>query len=246
MKQEKTDPKKLAALLKKLQPASEHDLPTGLEPTTQLVLSFLNWETTRKNADAAFEKLMAQLVDINELRVTLEPELAAIIGEDYPLALHRLVRLRETLHAIYRREHDIQMASIADKGKKEQRAYLDSLPAAPSYVTSGVMLLAFGGHAMPVDTKMASLLAREGIVEAGASPQEVEAFLLKHVRADEAVEAYRKLQAWADESRVQPDASGPAPNVPTHRSAVLAASNGGPSKASKKTTRKTTRRAKKK
>lgn len=207
MSKDNTNPKALASLLKKLK---GKEPPPQRTPTEQLVVAFLNWETTRRQAEQAFDRLMQQMVDINELRVSLEPEVLEVLGEEYPLALQRVTRMREALNEVYRREHDVNMTSVASKGKKEQRAYLESLPGIPPYVVSQVYLLSFGGHAVPVDQKLVALLAREEIVEAGMDAEEVEAFLVRNTKADEAVETHLKLQAWADESRLTPQLTGPA------------------------------------
>lgn len=229
------NPKKLASLLKKLKTKNDPKEHVAADPVTQLVLSFLNWETTRRQAEQAFDRLMAAMVDINELRISFEPEIIEIIGEDYPLAAQRVMRMREALNEIYVREHDVKMTSIQSKGKKEQRAYLESLPAVPPYVSSQITLLSFGGHAIPVDTKLVGMLAREDIIEAGMAPDEVEAFLLRNIRAEDALEAHFKLQAWADESRLSPDTSGPTPTLPRGRAAA-------DPKAAKKTTKKVAKR----
>lgn len=243
------NPKKLASLLKKLKPKVDPQEHVPADPVSQLVISFLNWETSRRQAEQAFDRLMAQMVDINELRISFEPEIVQIIGTDYPLATQRVMRMREALNEIYIREHDVKMHSVASKGKKEQRAYLDTLPATPPYVVSQVMLLSFGGHALPVDTKLVGLLAREGIVETGTPPQDVETFLLRNIRAEDALEAHFKLQGWADDSRLSPDVSGPEPSVPETRqpnAARTATKKKKTKKTAKKTTKRPTRLAKKK
>lgn len=231
-----TNPKALAALLKKLKPR-EGDAPERT-PIEQMVLSFLHWETSRRQAEQAYERIMQQMVDVNDLRVSLEHEVLAVLGEDYPLALQRVSRMRESLNEVYKREHDINMTSIANKGKKEQRAYLDSLPGIPCYVAAQVMLLSFGGAAVPVDHKLVALLAREEIVEEGMDTDDVESFILKNIKADEALEVHQKLQAWADESRLTPQLTGPTPTG----SPVHAAPDKPARKPTKKTAKKTTRR----
>lgn len=237
MSKDNTNPKALASLLKKLK---AKEPPPPRSPVEQLVVSFLNWETSRRQAEQAWERLMQQLVDINDLRVSLDSELIAIIGEDYPLATQRVIRMREALNEVYRREHDVNMNSIAGKGKKEQRAYLETLPGAPPYVVSQVFLLAFGGHGIPVDRKLVALLAREEVVEAEMSPEDTEAFLLKNIKADEALEAHLKLQGWADESRLTPTIPGPTPGK------LGEPADASKPKPARKVTKKTTKLSKKK
>lgn len=236
MSKDTTDPKALASLLKKLK---AKDAPSPRTPIEQLVLSFLNWETSRRQAEQAFDRLMQQMVDINDVRVSLDSELIRVIGEDYPLVMQRVIRMREALNEVYRREHDVNMATIASKGKKEQRAYLETLPGTPAYVVSQVFLLAFGGHGMPVDQKLVALLAREAVVDAEMSPEDVESFLLRNIKADEALDAHLKLQGWADESRLTPTVPGPVPGKLGDPDATRP-------KPPRKVTKKTTKLSKKK
>lgn len=199
-KQDTSQGKQFASLLKRLAKTYNPDDPPPRDPTLQLVVGFLEWEATRKQAEQALERLMAEMVDVNDLRVSFEQEVLDLLGSDYPLAEQRVARMRETLNEIYIREHATEMRSVAEKGKKEQRAYLDTLPGMVPYVAAQTTLLAFGGHAMPVDHKLIERLAEEGIIDAETTdPQYVENVLLRLVRADEALNAYLLLQAWADE-----------------------------------------------
>lgn len=199
MKADSNAAKKLTSLLRKLKSDYQVDPPPASEPVTQLVVGFLQWQATSAQAEQAFTRLMAQLVDINELRVSHDHELVNIIDQDYPLAGARIARMREALNEIYVREHAVATHSIASGGKKEQRAYLDSLPGMTPYVAAIVTLVSFGGHAMPVDEKLVELLAEQGIAKADAPCGEVESFLLRHIKATDALESHLLLQAWADD-----------------------------------------------
>jgi endonuclease III len=201
-KQDPATVKKFTALLKKVKSAYKGEDPPPRDPVAQLVVSFLQWNATRKQAEDAFTALMDQMIDVNDLRVSHPHELVAIIGEDYPDAGARVIRLREALHEVYVREHDIQMNSIAGKGKKEQRAYLDTLPGITPYIAAEVTLLSFGGHAMPVDEKLAALLIGEGCLDEDTEPAEAESHLARQVKAGDALEAHLALQSWADRRKL--------------------------------------------
>lgn len=199
-KQDTTQGKQFAALLKRLESSYNPEEPPPRDPTLQLVVGFLQWEATRKDAEQAVERLLGQMVDINDLRVSFDQEIVELLGRTYPLAESRVARMREALNEIFIREHTTDMRSIADRGKKEQRAYLDSLPGMAPYIAAQVTLLSFGGHAMPVDQKLMERLAEEQIIDPNASdPQYVENVLLRLVRAEDTLNAHLLLQAWADE-----------------------------------------------
>lgn len=201
-KQDPATAKKFAALLKKCLTAYKGEDPPPRDPVAQLIVSFLQWDATRSKAEEAFVALMQEMIDVNDLRVSHPHELVDVIGEDYPNAVLRVIRLRESLHEVYRREHDIQMHSISGKGKKEQRAYLDTLPGITPYIAAHVTLLSFGGHAMPVDDKLCALLIQEGCLDEGTTPEEAESYLVRQIKAGEALEAHLALQAWADKRKM--------------------------------------------
>lgn len=239
MKKVRTNARNLLALLRRLKSRRRPEDPPHRDPVSQLVISFLQWETTRRQADRAFEKVMATMVDINELRVSFGPEVINIIGSDYPLAAPRVMRMREALNEIYLRERDVIMRSLVGKAKKEQRAYVESLPGVMPYVASQVVLLSFGGHAMPTDNKLVALLAQEKVVDPTMAPAEVEPFLLRHVKADDGLNVHLRLQAWSDSSRRPAVAAITAPMAV---GTVKTTAN--PTRA--KTTKQTQRRAPKK
>ena len=209
--------KKFAALLKKAVAAYHGEDPPPRDPVAQLVVGFLQWRSTRRAADDAFVALMDALIDINDMRASHAHELVALIGEDYPDATERIIRLKQALHGVYLREHDVQMHSIDGKGKKEQRAYLDSLYGMTPFAAAQVTLLSFGGHALPVDEKLVMLLEREDALPENLDSAAAESFLLRQVKAGDALEAHLALQAWADKSRAK------FPPTPTPISAKLQA-----------------------
>ncbi|MEM9882877.1 MAG: hypothetical protein AAF800_08165 [Planctomycetota bacterium] len=198
-KQDPATAKKFATLLKKAQSAYADEDPPPRDPVAQLIVAFLQWNATRRQAEDAFAALMDAYIDINDLRVSHPHELVAVIGEDYPAAAERVIRLREALLEVYKREHDVQMHSIAGKGKKDQRAYLDTLPGVTPYIAAVVALLSFGGHAMPVDERLCERLIDEGCLDEGTTPANAESYLARLVKAGDALEAHLALQAWADQ-----------------------------------------------
>ncbi len=199
MKQEPAQIKKLNSLMKKLKSRHKDPEVTEYAPTTQLIMAFLQADASRRKAEQAYDALMEEMVDNNELRVSHTDEIVEVIGEDYPRVYWRVERLRESLNEVYRREHDIKMTKAAAMNKKEQRQFLDTLPGITPYAAASVMLLCFGGHAIPVDDKLVALLVREGVVDEGLDPAEVETLLLRQFKAgDPSVEAHVLLQTWSD------------------------------------------------
>ena len=204
-KQDPATATKFDALLKKCLAAWDGEEAPPRDPVAQFIVGMLQWNATRDDADDAFAALMDAYIDTNDLRVSHPHELVELLGDDYPEAAQRVLRLKQALDMVYRREHDIHMNSIAGKSKKEQRLYLDTLPGVPPFVAAQTTLLAFGGHAMPVDDKLCALLINEGCLDEGTNVVEAEAYLVRLVKAGDAVDAHLALQAWADGQDVDID-----------------------------------------
>lgn len=228
MKHDTPEGKKLTALLKRLR--SEYDIeePPARDPVLEMVYSFMLYDATQEEADAALERMMSAVVDVNDLRVSLESEIVEMVGPTYPLVHERVARMREAMYEVYVREHAMQMRSIASAAKKDQRAYLDSLPGMLPYVAARVMLLSFGGHAMPADRKLVVMLGDEEILEHDAPPEQAESWLQRHIKADEAIEAHGLFQAWADDHDVPDEFFAPAVSI--EQAAQEAPTNASPKK----------------
>jgi len=213
VKQDAKQAKALASLVKKLVTRFKPEEPPATDPVVQLVLSFLNWNTSTRKAEDAYDALLTEFVDINELRVSGIDQILDIIGHDYPEARPRIIRLKQALHEVFVREHALGFASALAQGKKEQRVYLDTLPGITPYVAAQVMLVSFNGHAMPVDEKLRMMLEREGCIDEGLTTADTEALLLRQVKAADALAAHMALQAWSDASRIVPPPTSAEPVV---------------------------------
>ena len=151
--------KKLSALLKKIGPSkAPANLPHGDDPIAVLVMSFLMWEATTDKAIAGYSRLFEQVVDFNDLRVSMPHETAEILGPRYPRVLDRCQRLRAVLRNIYLREHAMILNSLKDTGKRDARKYIESLEGIVPYVASRVLVLSFDTHAIPVDYQLRAQL----------------------------------------------------------------------------------------
>ena len=207
MKHESRHADRFDALLKRIQQEHTAEPPAELDAVTQMVVGFLEWNATNAQAVKAHAQLMAELVDNNDLRVSLPQELVALIGEKYPQADERVSRLREVLHEVYAREHAVALDSLAGKPKKQVRTYIESLPGITPYVSALVMLLGFSVHAMPVDDRLAALLGEEEAVDPDATLDEIGQFIGRRVKAGEMVGTHTLLRVWADSQQLRPPAA---------------------------------------
>lgn len=204
MKNANVHAKKIGPLIKKIAkqyPAGDEG-PLTRDPVSHVIYGFLEWEANSQSAEAVMTRLDEIAVDHNDLRVCHTAEMIEAMGQRYPRAEERAARLREVLNGIYMLEHDTSLAGVEDRSKRDIRQYMDSLPGMVPYVSSRMLLVAFGGHAIPVDERLVSLLDQAKVIEPGATVEEVSSFLERHIKASDAMEAHMVFRRWADEAPV--------------------------------------------
>lgn len=201
----------------------------------EFVRGFLHHDTTSARAEAAARRLERSVVDANELRVSLPDEIARMIGPGLSAADERARQLRSALNALFKREHRLALAHLADRPKREAREYLESLAGVGQFVAARTVLLALGGHALPLDERLLSALRAEGVFDARVPFEEAAAWLERNTRADESAEVFRLLSAWLDDgakpaSKAPPRAAGtkPAPRAREKRPSPRQAKPAGP------------------
>ncbi len=128
----------------------------------RMVESFLVWEASTSRAQRSLEVIANELVDLNEFRVCLPTEMIGIIGVRYPRARERCERIRIGLNTIFERENRLELCNLSELTKRDIRAYFDALPGMVPYVSARIVLLEFGGHAFPVDSRVQSHLRAIG------------------------------------------------------------------------------------
>ncbi len=180
------------------------------DPVNVFVHSVLAWEAPLAMADAAFAKLSARLYDWNDLRVCLVDETMEIVGPRYPNAFARLRLLRNSLTAIYKRQHKVDLAHLESAGKREARTYLEGIPDLPAFVAHRTLLLRFKHSVVPIDRRILEKLQDAGVVSAEASESDASTWISKELGADRLVAACHALHAFADSTPDRPAKSEPA------------------------------------
>src|SRR5262245_22502857 len=140
--------------------------PEPVDPLTRLIRAFLEYDCDEARTAGAERKIMDNMVDFNELRVTPAIELAALLGVRYPFAESRCAALHRTLQSIFDREHHMRLDRVKEMKKGEIRPYFQSLAGITPYVEAAVSVDCFGIAAVPVDTKLLLwLVAKEALPE---------------------------------------------------------------------------------
>ena len=247
MKNDSNHAKKLATLLRKLKSKHKAEPAEPLDPIGQLIMSFLQWNATTKQAAAAYNRLTDAMVDHNELRVSYYHQVAELLGERYPNLEERCMRLRESLQDVFKREHGVNLDRLTGMPKREVRAYLDTLGGIPPYVAAQVTLLCFGGHAMPVDENLRDRLVAEDAADPDATVAEIESFMLRHIKAADAPTAHANLRAWADtpgRRRTAPTAAKTTKKSTSKKRSTTRSSSSRPKVTAKSAKTKTTKKKK--
>jgi hypothetical protein len=203
--------RKLAALLKRVRPAGELTDPwqqgrseSGDALLWHLVFSFMAWESGTHCAAVANCRLHESVVDYNELRVCLPDEIAVVIGAGYPRSRERSVRMRAALNDIYHRQHGVTLAHLHGLGRRDARQYLESLEGVPQFVAARLSLISLETHAFPLDERLHAALAAEQAIPPDLDVPGAAAWLERHFRAGEALEAYNTLEAWMTAQACKP------------------------------------------
>lgn len=162
----------------------------------RLVHAFLTWEASTRQADQAMGRLMSACVDFNDVRVLLPDELVAIVGPRYPQALERCLRLRATLHDIFRRQHALSLAHLASLQRCQAHEYLLSLEGMLPFAAARLMLLTFKARVFPLDQRLHQALLRSRAVPRHLNSDQAAAWLEHQFRGGDVQEAYLLVESW--------------------------------------------------
>jgi endonuclease III len=193
--------KKMVARLVKSAPARK---PEATDPITRLIRAFLEYDCDETRTSAAERKIVDNMVDFNELRVTPAIELAALLGVRYPFAESRCSGLHRTLQSIFDREHHMRLDRVKEMKKAEIRPYFQSLAGITPYVEAAVSVDCFGITAAPVDTKLLLWLISKDALPEGIDIRSAQQAIEKCLKAGEAEEffhgARREIDDWSPKS----------------------------------------------
>jgi len=183
----------LRATLKKIAAKDRPPRPT-YEPLVALVRGALSEDADDAAVDAAMERVEAEFVDLNELRVATELEVVDLLGSDFPGIEEKATLVRTVLHTIFDREHTMKLERLKEMKRAEARQYLRDLPMMTPFVEAYVALHAFEANAFPLDDSTHGYLVDEGVVEPEAGVEEAQQFLESNLKAEELYPAYVALR----------------------------------------------------
>jgi len=193
--------KKMLTRLVKAAPAKR---PDPVDPLTRLIRAFLEYDCDEARTTVAERKIMENMVDFNELRVTPAIELAALLGVRYPFAESRCAALHRTLQSIFDREHHMRLDRVKEMKKAEIRPYFQSLAGITPYVEAAVSVDCFGIAAAPVDTKLLLWMISKEALPEGMDIRSAQHVIEKHLKAGEAEDFFhgsrKEIDDWSPKS----------------------------------------------
>ncbi len=197
MKNAKEYEKKIKKLLTGL--SSHRSAQQQTEPVMILLESVLQSDASVKQAKSALALLLERMVDLNELRIAPGRDIVEYIGRDYPGGREKADMINRMLNAIFDKSSSVSMEYMTKMPKRELRRYLLEI-GANEYVAAALTMLAFGGHAIPVDRNLLDSLAIGGYVPQGSTIEEVQGFLERVISQKDAAAAHAVLRKFVDDS----------------------------------------------
>lgn len=186
--------RKLLAGMKKTKASFEN-----VSPLQVLIEGVLQADSSPKSAARAYASLQKEYVDFNELRVSPIKDLVDIIGRDYPGARRKAEMLVKALNRVFDRTYALSMDYMAKMPKRDlARHLLEDLGL--NHYAAAVVILAFGGHAVPVDTALVESLELEKLIPEGASVTDVQGLLERITPQKDDFAAHELLRAYVEKS----------------------------------------------
>jgi len=198
MKNAKQYEKKIKAFLHKAATSREKNTQRR-DPLEVLVEAVFTANASAKQAQRAIEAIRDEFVDLNEVRVAPLRDIVAVVGKDYPQIQRRAQMLTSALGAIYSRKSQMSAQYMAAMPKKQLRKHLEQIGLDP-YAAAAVVLLAFGGHAIPVDDTLVETLKMNDMVHPDADLPDVQGFLERVISLKDAPAAHEAFRAYVDKS----------------------------------------------
>jgi endonuclease III len=179
--------------------------PDAAELTRMSLLECVLFSILRENhsfdsAVNALERLANRdnFIDWNDLRVSDLEEIRSYLP-DYPDADQRGTAIKRFLRELFRKNYKFEVEGLSRKTWKEAREELGSYETLGNdFHLSQVQVLTFGGHAFPVDQRIALMLTRLGIAEDSNDIPTIRGLLEKNISKAQILQAIRLFELFVE------------------------------------------------
>ena len=207
--------------------------PAIPSPVEQAVRTILAEEAAAAEVDAAMERLRRHFVDMNDLRVSRPREIRDALGSDFPRSAQKARVIPRLLDQVFKQHNSMVWDFLESMGKVEARAYFEKLEDVRPFVAAVLARDWAGAHAFPVDSDVARVLGRLGIVDpAVQSESEMQALLERAVKSNRVYDVHALVKRLGEELCIaDTPLCGRCPLNPMCPSAVCPPRGRGPRKA---------------
>jgi endonuclease-3 len=170
-------------------------------PVEHALRAILAEETTAAEADKALARIREHFVDLNDLRVSRPREIREVLGQDFPRSTQKARVIPRLLDQIFKQHNSMVWDFIEAMGKVETRTYFQKLEEVRPFVAAVIARDCAGAHAFPVDSDVARVLSRIGVVDsADLSEREMQAFLERAIKANRIYELHWLIKRLGEAS----------------------------------------------
>jgi endonuclease-3 len=165
--------KLLTILSRNYSVASTKDI-TVLE---HLILGVVQEGMGFSKAIEAFETLMANFHDHNEMRVSHADEIAEAIPDTVPDRSAKAKRIQQILQFVFETTYSYDLEQMKKKPLRQAQKQLSKIQGTTPFIVNAVVQRSLGGHALPVDDGMIALLKQLHIAEEDDTGERIQADL---------------------------------------------------------------------
>jgi len=189
----------LKSLFRRLMKEGKPPEREPLDALKALVRGAMSYDVSDSRAEEAMRAIDREFVDLNELRVATDLEIQELLGTRYPDIERRVAMITQSLNAIFEKEHTLSLDRMKEISKRDTRQFLREMPDIHPFVEAYVMLMAFDGHAVPVDDEILALLKEEEVVDEETGIEDAQKFVEHHLKADDCYDFFRVVRKAAHE-----------------------------------------------
>jgi len=199
MKDSKIYAKKIAKLYRDMKKEYGKVKPIKYDdPIEAVVFGILCQYLTLPAARSALRKIRKHFVDLNDLRVSRDEEVIEVLGKNGEDIKTIAREMSESLNAIFYKFDTISLNSLREEGKRQAKKELEDLGKITQFAISYCFLTALSGHAIPISQSMSDYLRVEELVHPKAKLADIEGFLERQNKSDEAYEFFMLLKTHSD------------------------------------------------
>ena len=147
--------------------------PQRRPPLDELILTLLSQNTSDVNRDRAWDSMRARFVTWEHVARARTSSLEAAIRIG-GLAKTKAPRIKAVLREVRAREGSISLERLGSLSGDEVVTYLTSLPGIGAKTAACVLAFSLERPVLPVDTHVARIAQRLGVVPARTSPERVQ------------------------------------------------------------------------